>query len=156
MRFFKGKPEVLTACVLSVHHSGTRTLVKHLGLDTHQHFIDSDSEIRAYYPGRGDLVHIPIRHPMSVAASWARKGKPVERLIGQYRSMFEYLEHNTPVLHRIESLPRLAGTDDPGEPDLARAEQYQARIASEVIRPHLDFFLRYYESPFSTDSSRTT
>lgn len=149
MQFYKGKPAVLTACVISVHHSGTRTLVRHLGIDTHQHFIDSDAEIRAYYPGRGDLVHIPIRHPMSVASSWARKEKPVERLIGQYRSMFEYLDREAPTLHRMEDLPRLAGADDPGERDPDREWIYWERVACEVVVPHYEFFRGFYDDPFT-------
>lgn len=139
-------------CVLSVHHSGTRTLVKHLGIDTHQHFVESDAEIRAYYPGRGDLVHIPIRHPMAVAASWARKDKPVDRLIGQYDSMFEYLGQESPVLHRVEDLPRLAGTDDPGDRDAERERIYRQRVAEDVVQPHIEFFLQFYTDPYSLEA----
>lgn len=153
MRFEKGRA-IPEQCVVSVHHSGTRSLVKHLGLQTHQHFVDYDRELGTYYADRGDLVHIPVRHPMAVAASWARKDKPVERLIGQFRSMFAFLERHgaRPVLYCMEQLPRLAGLDDPGERDLGRESLYRLRIGQEVVEPHLDFYLGYYVDPFSTDT----
>lgn len=138
--------------VVSPWHSGTRTLVQWLHQETgvkptYQHFLHFDKQLKAKYGGRGDLVHIPIRHPMSVAESWARRKKDVEHLIGQYKSMFDYLSREDPTLWKIEDLPRLAGTDDldvERDRTPARVHDYKAIILERVVTPHQDFFKDYY------------
>ena len=126
-------------------HSGTRTLVAHLGARTDFHFGSFDKELRAYYKGLDDRVHIPIRNPLSVAESWARRGKPLDSLIKRYDLMFRYLDRASPNIHKVEDLPRLAGTDDNGkaEGNLAAVHEYQEAIL-KYAEDHSEFFGRYY------------
>lgn len=94
------------------------------------------------------MVHIPIRHPLSVAESWARRGKSIDNLLGRYESMFAYLaKDEKPTLHKMEDLPRLAGTDDRDRKDgnLANVEEYKAKLTSNVIKPNLEFFSQFYD-----------
>ena len=134
--------------VVSVWHSGTRTLREHLGFDRHQHFVHF--HLKPYY-SEPHLAHVPIRHPMQVAESWARRGKPAGKLLEQYEAMFEFLAIGGQTLHRVEDLPRLAGTDDldvvrAGRPALV--DIYQRAVAEQVVRAHEPFFVAYYADPY--------
>lgn len=109
------------------------------------HFGADDNLLRYYEPH----AHIPIRHPLSVAKSWAQRdktGQPLERMLEQYRCMFEYLEDHEATFHRIEGLPRLAGIDDhQGAPEQSsKITQYQSAVIEHVIEPHRDFFATFY------------
>lgn len=127
--------------VVSVPHSGTRTLVRLLDLETHFHFGDIDlSSVRP-----GD-VHVPIRHPIDVAMAWARRGKPLDDMLERYALMMDYLDHRSPWLYRMESLPRLAGTGEPSKQDGPYTERapYLVRVIEDVIEPHRGFFGQFY------------
>lgn len=145
--------------VCSVWHSGTRTLVKWLheatGVKpTHHHFLHYDRELRIHYGQRPDLVHIPVRHPMSIAESWARRSKPIEKLLGQFESMWAYLERYEPNLYCVEALPRLGGLHDHDvvrDKPLAAIPEYQQIIREEVVAPHSDFWAAYYTDPTSRE-----
>ena len=53
--------------IISVPHSGTRSLKDRLGMDTHWHFNSVyDDRIRDFE----GHAHIPIRNPIDVAISW--------------------------------------------------------------------------------------
>lgn len=126
-------------------HSGTRTLVAHLGARTDFHFGSFDKELKAYYTGQDERVHVPIRNPLSVAESWARRAKSLDSLIKRYDLMFAYLDRASPNLYKVEDLPRLAGIDDKdkAEGNLAAVHEYQAAIL-EYAKDHSEFFGRYY------------
>ena len=102
--------------VVSVPHSGTRTLVEHLGLGGNSprgrwlHFgYDMDEpKIRS---GKYHL-HIPIRHPLEVTKSWARRDKKVAGLITAYTSMFEHIRTQQHTIYKMEDLPKLDGYTD--------------------------------------------
>lgn len=130
---------------VSIPYSGVRTLREILGLSTHQHF---GSEAR-YFKTNADHVHIPIRHPFSVAESWARRQRKVEDMLRGYREMFEFIETGRPMqLWHMEKQPRLKGINDklPGgvPPFLAKIErdviEYIERVRCEVVEQHREFF----------------
>lgn len=135
--------------VCSVPHSGTRTLVVHLGIGKNSpagrwmHFGYADDEVRIA-SGKYHL-HIPVRHPMVVASSWARRGKNLDRLISAYMCMFAHL-HRPHTLHRMEDLPVLAGGDDHDR--LVRGDtlvaEYRERVMEEIVKPNHDWFIRRY------------
>lgn len=139
-------------CVCSVPHSGTRTLVEYLGLEDNSprgrwmHFgYEHDEPLIA--SGQYDL-QIPLRHPMEVAASWARRGKNVGALIRAYQSMFAHLNNGVAhTIHKMEDIPRVDGTDD-HDRDKINAQwvidDYQGRVLLEVVHPHLELFEIYY------------
>lgn len=128
--------------VISVQRSGTRSLVAHLGHDRHTHFGQkSGRNIEA-----AEHWHVPIRHPMDVAAAWARRGECLDKLLRNYGLMFEFLE-NKPnhTLYRVEDLPRTRGTDEPGKADPSVTEAYQSKVMRLVVEPHREFFQRFYD-----------
>lgn len=133
--------------VCSVPHSGTRTLVEHLGLKDSPrgfwlHFGYDDALLKKHK----DLhLHIPLRHPHAVAASWARRGKNIDRLLAAYHSMFAHLTRPHTV-HKMELLPTLAGGDDwdrevHGD---SKVSGYVDKVHKEVVLIHAEFFNHYY------------
>lgn len=135
--------------VCSVPHSGTRTLVDYLPGICHNsprgfwlHFGYDDALLKRHK----DLhLHIPVRDPRSVAASWARRGKNIDRLVTAYTSMFAHFDREHTV-YKMETLPMLDGVDD-WDRELhgnTRVSSYVDRLQVDVIQPHLEFFTEYY------------
>lgn len=96
------------------------------------------------------FAHIPIRHPLDVARSWASRNKTgdvVAAMVGHYRTMFRYLEEfDDYELHKVEDLPRYRGMNEhaPGD-HTARIQHFQDAVREQVIEPHLDFFKQFYD-----------
>lgn len=136
--------------VVSVPHSGTRTLVEYLGLGKNSprgrwmHFGYDPDEPRIK-SGKYHL-HIPIRDPIDVTRSWARRNKNVDALVDAYLSMFDHMQTQEHTIHRMEVLPKLDGHDE--YPDQAapawRMAQYQDTVMEDVIIPNQAFFEKYY------------
>ena len=134
--------------VVSVPHSGTRSLVKHLHHFPHNHY-PYDAK---YRPAAHYRIHTPMRDPLAVAESWARRGKALSQLLLRYRYMFEYLTYvecidaDAPTFYRMEDIARLAGTDDA---DVSRGvtlpavAEYQHAVLDHVVEPHRDFFASF-------------
>jgi len=149
--------------VVSVPHSGTRTLLEHTGLyppaakdrtldgwTRRPRWLHFGVPHHAKMLHRFDPVaHIPVRHPKSVCASWRRRydeGNPVAKLVKAYNAMFDYLETHDAEFYRVEDLPRLAGTDDhPEKRDTKHLDEFYAAITESVVEPHRAFFARFYE-----------
>lgn len=127
--------------VISVQRSGTRTLRKHLGLKTNTHF----GQKSAKNLDAAEMFHIPIRHPLDVAAAWARRGESLDKLLNTYGLMFEFLDRQpNHKLYRIEDFEPLDGTDEPGKCDKSVTEAYQNRVMRLVVEPHREFFGAFY------------
>lgn len=148
--------------VVSVPHSGTRTLVKHLQINDNPgvpgisakwwHFGASNPGIRVLLKRLDLYAHIPVRNPMDVAASWASRrktGNPLANLIHRYRLMFDWMEESEGrfTLYRIEDIPPLAGTGEHKGADLnpRRIAQYQNAVREQIVESNMDFFLRFYD-----------
>lgn len=128
-------------------------MVKHLGIQPRTsprglwlHW-DYDDQLLKANPGLH--LHIPIRDPMAVAASWGRRGKKIAGLLRAYASMFEYLasphETNQHTLHRIEDIEVLDGaTDWDRNESPGNVLKYQQIIQAEVVDKHRAFFAEYY------------
>lgn len=130
-------------CVVSVPHSGTRSLVDYLDLRTSPrghwlHFGYDDARL-----DRVSLMHIPIRDPMEVATTWGRQGKNIQRLVTAYESMFNNL-YRPHKLYKIEDIPKLQLNE---APDMSRdtdtVRQYKAVIQG-IVDAHSGFFIKYY------------
>ena len=141
----------MASVVMSVPHSGTRTLVEHLGITPKEqgmiggrwwHFGYHDYLLDRY---KTVHLHIPVRYPLDVAYTWARQGKNLQRLLDAYASMFRHLDRSH-TLHKIEDLPRLAGYSDnqhlTGNP--TRIAEYKDTITQQVLEPHHRFFAGIY------------
>jgi len=135
--------------VVSVPHNGTRTLVEALDMRAsdqglpagrYWHFGQSNALLRAHHVH----AHIPIRNPLDVAASWARRGKPVESMVSAYNDMFTYLDtHDEVTFHRIEDYEPTEGLNESKDGPTISTEHRQA-VMSEVVDPHREFFERFY------------
>lgn len=144
--------------MISVPHSGTRTLVEHLGYRASEQGL-SGAGNWWHFGGRFDPLiarnrhwaHIPVRHPLDIAASWARRhrtGKVVEDLIRRYGRMFEYMDRDDVnyTLYRMEDLPKLMGVNEHVPEDRARrVRRFQEEVKLHVIEPYRDFFSKYYK-----------
>lgn len=96
-------------------------------------------------------IHIPIRRPVDVARSWARRpmpGRPLEALLRSYNAMFDFLARAGECcrLHVMEAHPRLAGA---GELPQARAGRHRRRAFERAVRDHVvaprrEFWERFY------------
>lgn len=142
--------------MVSVPHSGTRTLLAVTGINAREqgmhgsgtwwHFGANDDLLEKYQP----YAHIPIRHSLDVAKSWASRVKPngaLDRLLNHYRVMFEYLETHPATLYRMEDAQRIDGThehDDVPE-DQERIKRFQDAVSEQVIEHHREFFGGFYE-----------
>lgn len=132
--------------VVSVPHSGTRSLralLAERGMDvtTHFHFNEYEKVIK------GNHVHIPIRHPLSVAESWARRKRRShnpEHLIECYKNMFEFLASDHPrTVYCMETLPRMEGLDEGGN-DATLVADFRQAITEQILEPNRHWFESFY------------
>ena len=153
VNFTLAKPLVANPqIVVSVPHSGTRTLVEHLGLRADEqglrggkwwHFGSHYNLLveNHYY------AHIPIRNPYDVARSWCQRNTKLAKLLECYAHLFLFLDA-TPryTLHRMEDLPRLRGTQEHiGAPiDSPQIREFQAQVARWVVAPRREFWRQFY------------
>ena len=149
------RAETVFDVVVSMPHSGTRTLVKTLGFPNPPgtsgswwHFGTHDALMRHWRI----KAHIPIRHPLMVAQSWASRqktGDVLRSMLSRYAKMFEYIDnkHNGYLFYRIEDYPVLAGSGEystrPNKSVLIT--KFKSAVEEQVIAPHRDFFKRFYE-----------
>lgn len=93
-------------------------------------------------------LQIPLRHPLEVAASWARRGKNPIAMVQAYECMFRHLDAGVPhVIHKMEDLPRLAGIEDSDRNTVTgqwAISKQQDELLLKVVHPHLEFFEQYY------------
>lgn len=143
--------------VVSVPHSGTRTLVAHLSLPSLEeqrlgskrwwhfgfchHLLDKYPKV---------LAHIPIRNPMDVAKSWALRNKhgrqPEKQLVLCYHHMLEHFGEKPDQcrFYRMEDLPKLEGVGEHGDVrNLSKVRAYQDRVRQDVVAGHPEFFARF-------------
>ena len=139
-------------------HNGSRTLVEHLRLYAHKNGLGGngiwwhfkDDRLCRHVFLEPHFAHIPIRHPLDVARSWAcrnKTGDVAAAMVGHYTTMFRYLEEFTDYeLHKIEDLPRLKGMNEhaPGD-HTARINRLQDVMREQVISPHRAFFEQFYD-----------
>lgn len=106
--------------VISVPHSGSRSLLRHLH-NTYEgperetgpwhiyHFGQHDEDIECF-EGHAD---IPVRDPAAVMASWLKRGKSLRDLFEAMERMAAYRKPHT--VHRTEDLPLVIGHVPGGE-----------------------------------------
>lgn len=146
--------------VCSVPHSGTRSLVKHLGLEQNSprgrwlHFgYDPDRPVirsGAYH------LHIPVRDPHQVASSHARRGKNLDALVRAYHDMFESLVQPH-TAHNMALVPYLDGADDRDRRECGElyVEHYIETVDTLVVQPQAEWFARILGDDHARDTIRT-
>ena len=97
--------------IISVPHSGTRSLREHLGADSYWHWGLNDTDINAF-TGHAD---IPIRNPVDIARSWdarypTEEHKGADDMLQCMDSMMAFITgHPNHKLWRCEDLPANIG-----------------------------------------------
>lgn len=142
--------------VVGVPHSANRSLCESLGHDHGHagekyprwlHFVEHTELLES----RDITAEIPIRDPLAVAESWARRGKDIEDLLQCYERMFTYIHDRPWSIHlwHMEMKPRLAGVDDDDVDRedtmvmLGRVYDYQAHVLRDVLLPNRGFYSPY-------------
>lgn len=173
MPYAPNKPETVTHIVMSVPHSGTRTLQSYLAehrpqtvpenwdtvgawhFDYHPHYITKFLMYAKHDPTR--RAYVPVRNPLDVADSWERRYKDdgahngwnmcnaVGQMVDAYLNYPEHIE-----LFKMEALPVLRG-HGPVPEDWQRLSPDHPRIAelrSFMARvPEVEDFYRGMYTP---------
>lgn len=119
--------------VISVPHSGSRSLCRHLGIapipESLWHFGDHDHRIDVF---KGAAA-IPIRNPVDVLASWlVRKKDPIVAIL----RMSMMVDYDNPLAQyfKVEELQERVGhRDTPGDSQRGRALAVFQRHAHPAI-----------------------
>ena len=151
--------------VISVPHSGTRTLCSQLWpgkrivagnrrskapppVYNYIHFGQNDADIDVF----SGTAHIPIRNPVDIARSWdgrylnqaAGGTHSIENMIWRLDKMLEYIEnYDDVVLYKIEDIGLRVGEGKKRGPDNSN----RANAARQWMRGRMGFYNRYYARP---------
>ncbi len=142
--------------VVGVPHSANRSLCESLGHEhghagakypRWMHFIEHEELLES----RDINAQIPIRDPLAVAQSWARRGKDIDTLLKSYECMFAFIQDRpwSIMLWHMEMRPRAAGLDDDDvdrtDPAymIARVRSYQETVLKDVLLPNRGFYSQY-------------
>lgn len=135
---------------MSVPHSGTRSLLEHLGEERYWHFGQNDANL-AEYDGH---IDIPIRNPIDVAISWDARyvneygTKTPKYLLEGLDKMLDLISSNPErcTLYRMEDLPVVERTKGPES--VIRTTRRSPRIDKLhewMTGDKLDFYGKYYQ-----------
>lgn len=155
-------PTAISNVVISVPHSGTRTLQQYLeterglGPVKHYHFNLHPVDIATFLQRRGVTGYVPLRNPFDIADSWRRR-YPTDRsqspalLNEALIMMIEYVDKYSDNIElvKMEDLPVLAGV---GPEDDVVPEEFQQSARCRELRQFLltnerveDFYRVYYD-----------
>lgn len=122
--------------VASVPHSGSRSLLKHLGEpfvspDKLWHFGYHDHLIKTHV----GALHIPLRHPVDIAVSWMNRNKEIAEMVRCMGVMVDYV-HPLCVAYKTEDLDHKVG-HRPGKTTRNRAKKLLLEAAPDKV---LEFY----------------
>ena len=160
--------------VLSVEHSGTR-FVKNTLLRGHSrayhHLVPKHRQFISQLRDKHEFVLVPLRHPMEIARSWARRGMNLGHLALRFdmlRTMFEVKEPlwiPVDIEERDEYVEKAikatgAKLTPAGWPRVGheRANEDYMMTEDEIstimpaVERNLDFFERFYPNPMEVGS----
>lgn len=122
--------------IISVPHSGTRSLRDHLGEDGYWHWGQNDIEIERHV----GHVDVPLRDPFDVAVSWEARYRgtanmPAEELIRRLNMMLAYDElgrSREDINIKYWCTDKLPIHEGKGEPHWARTDRNAAMELDRV------------------------
>lgn len=132
--------------IISVPHSGTRSLREYLGQEGYWHFGQNDPDIKVF-EGHAD---IPIRNPIDVAISWDARyptvgTKTIENMIRRFDFMLSFIyAHKDLKLWKVEDLPLLESSKGPEHKVRETKESPRIDAIKKWMAEHQDFYGRYY------------
>lgn len=138
--------------VVSVPHSGTRALCAHLGIYALEQGLGHSGHGQWWHFGNPAhwrmlmerpevFVHIPIRNPLDVAASWARRGKQLSHMLRHFEQMMRFLDGATHdrATYQMELLPRHEVSTE-----TSRLPAYPDTAVLDALKPYADFYAGFY------------
>ena len=151
--------------IISVPHTGTRTLGKVLGQTDFKHFCQNEGD----FEGRDYHIDFPIRDPLATTISW-RSYQCDRTDMDEFRrwdAAIAYLKDKPHTVHRMEDHPVLEGksADDTWWKEALRNHDIDAlKKLPEVVylfewikQPHVaDFFRPHYPEGFWWQKTKET
>lgn len=151
--------------ILSVEHSGTRFVRNHLlrgHVNSYHHLVPAHRQFLIGLIPQYRHVFVPLRHPLEIAWSWARKNMPLQLLVGRF-DFLAALAQYSPIWIPVDALRRMnyireaeqrTGMElNPGDwPKVGHDRSnldYQLtdddlKIVTPAINRHAGFFQRFY------------
>jgi len=138
--------------VISVPHSGTRSLCRYLDPKTghsfsYWHFGQNDPDIDIFE----GHTHIPIRHPVDIAISWdaryaTEETKSAEDMLTRLERMLAFIKSHRVTLYRIEDLPRYRRSRGP-DSDIreTRDSERIRKLRRWLTDDKLTFYQQFYK-----------
>ena len=153
---------ILRDPIISIPHSGTRSLANHLGRKAFYHFHQVDINAGLEIEG---VIHAPVRDPLDHAVSWVcfegSLGGSVD-FFNEFARMGEFSRSYDTVFHKMEDIPRTAGFGPRGYDPLRKAvksrdldflkyelPQFFEWVESTAIRA---FYDRFYPDRWYSES----
>ena len=156
--------------ILSVEHSGTRFVRNHLlrgHVNSYHHLVPAHRQFLEGLFSKYRNVFVPLRHPLQIAWSWARKGLALQLLPGRF-DFLASLQQRSPIwvpvdasdrMNYIHEARRRTGLElDPGDwPKVGhdranlgyRLTDDDLAIVRPAIERHAQFFERFYSEEHS-------
>lgn len=133
--------------IVSVPHSGTRTLLKvlknhpWLTPNRYYHFIDHAAQIRTY----DGPVDIPLRNPVDILLAWQARGKDPKKALTYIDQMIDYVTNHNPQarLHKIEDFQERLGHVEKRQ-NGKRDRKYCEKLVQEWLTPRKREFFKTY------------
>jgi hypothetical protein len=131
--------------IISVPHSGTRSLQKFLGLTAYWHWGLHDQDIYQH----SELIHVPIRDPLKVLMSWARrypneKEKTGASVLALLDKQIEYTKGRKDThFYVVEDLPFHIGNGPDTDIDM---DHPGVIVIKRWIGDKIDFYRNFYDS----------
>ncbi len=129
--------------LVSVPHTGTRTLQRVLGEATIFHFCQNEGDFEAI----DEAIDFPIRDPLATSLSW-RSFQTDRQDMDEFRrweAAITYLNDHPHTVHRMEDHPVLEGQSSP------TTWWQQAKIDHDIERlkklPEIEYLLEWIERP---------
>lgn len=129
--------------IISVPHTGTRTLQKVLGVATILHFGQDESGFNQM----DEHIDFPIRDPLATSLSW--KSYQCDRTdmdeFRRWEAAIAYLAEHEHTIHRMEDYPVLRGKMD----DSTWWKQAAINHDLDTLKklPEVEYLLRWYKRP---------
>jgi hypothetical protein len=144
---------LLRDSVISIPHSGTRSLADHLGRKAFYHFHQIELNKGVKIEG---VIHIPVREPLEHAVSWVcfegdlgnvktsrAKKDGYFSFFTEFQLMVDFSQAYDVVFHRMEDLPRVAGFGPKGDSPLRKALKERN---FEFLKQELPEFFKWIEN----------
>lgn len=129
--------------IVSVPHTGTRTLRRVLGVSTLFHFCQDEANFEQI----DECIDFPIRDPLATSLSWRSFQSDRDHLdeFERWEAAIKYLATHEHVIHKMEDYPVLEGQS-------GKQTWWQRALTDHDLNtlkklPEVEYLLQWYENP---------